>query len=426
MQQHVWVTTPTANTAGAAPASGERVLVWVAIVLLAFGLRPAVTSLGAVLSSVEKDLALSGWVSSLLTTLPVLCFAAVGALTHALTHRFGLHRVALASLAAIAIGGGARAVTDDAATFTTTTALALAGMAMGNVVLPPLVKLHFPDKIPTVTAVYSCALLAGASVPAGITVPVADAAGGWRWGLGLWALAAAAAAVPWLMLLRDDGRAEDPDEQHKAGPATPRLTPRALWGSPLAWTMAVFFGTQSAQAYAMFGWLPTIYLDAGLAPTSAALMLTIATAVAAPAPLVLPAYARRTTDHRPLVIAFAGLTALGLSGLLLAPTTVPWVWAACMGLGGVAFPWSLAILALRTRTPAGTAALSGFVQSMGYLLAAVGPLGAGLLRDATDGWTAPLLVLLSLTVPMLLTGLLIARPRLLEDEMRTEERPTTG
>jgi len=415
------VTTSTANTPGAPADRGERGLVWVAVVLLAFGLRPAVTSLGAVLSSVEKDLALSGWVSSLLTTLPVLCFAGVGALTHALTHRFGLHRVALASLAAIAIGGGARAVADGAVTFTGTTALALAGMAMGNVVLPPLVKLHFPDKIPTVTAVYSCALLAGASVPAGITVPVADATGGWRWGLGLWAVAGAAAAVPWLVLLRDDIRADNPDDPESAAP---RLAPSGLWRSPLAWTMAVFFGTQSAQAYAMFGWLPTIYLDAGLAPTSAALMLTVATAVAAPAPLVLPAYARRTTDHRPLVIAFAVLTALGLCGLLLAPTTVPWVWAACMGLGGVAFPWSLAMLALRTRTPAGTAALSGFVQSVGYLLAAVGPLGAGLLRDATGGWAVPLLVLVSLTVPMLVTGLLIARPRVLEDELAVDASAT--
>ncbi|MDQ3106137.1 MAG: MFS transporter, partial [Actinomycetota bacterium] len=118
-----------------------------------------------------------------------------------------------------------------------------------------------------------------------------------------------------------------------------------------------------------------------------------------------------------LVAGFCGLTAAGLCGLLLAPATVPWLWAACLGLGGAAFPWALAMLALRTRTAEGTAALSGFVQSIGYLLAAVGPLGTGLLYDATGSWTLPVAVLLALTVPMLVTGLRFARPRLLEDEL---------
>jgi len=413
MQQHVCVITPTADPGGLPAARGERAVILAGIVLLAVGLRPAVTSLGSVLGQVEAELALAGWLSSLLTTLPVLCFAAVGAVTHQLTHRFGLHRVAFLALIAIAVGGGVRAAADSAAVFAVATTLALAGMAIGNVALPPLVKLHFPDRIPTVTAIYSCALLTGASVPAGLTVPVSGAAGSWRWGLGMWAMAAAVAAVPWLLLLRHDVN----DVNDVNGAAKTTLTPGRLVRSSLAWTMAVFFATQSAQAYAQFGWLPTIYADAGLSPTAAALMLTITTAVGVPAPLVLPLYARRTTDHRPLVVAFAGLTMTGLTGLLLAPTTTPWLWAGCLGLGGVAFPWLLAMLALRTRTPAGTAALSGFVQSVGYLLAVVGPLGAGLLRAATGGWTVPLLVLLSLTVPMLVTGLLVARPRLLEDEL---------
>ncbi len=388
------------------------------IVALAVGLRPAVTSLGSVLGAVDSDLGLSGWLASLLTTLPVLCFAAVGAVAHPLTHRFGLHRTAFAALVAIAGGVGARAVTDSSVVFTAASTLALAGMAVGNVSLPPLVKLHFPDRIPGVTAVYSCALLSGAAIPAALTVPVAEQAGSWRWGLGIWALTASVAALPWLALLRHDVREAD-----GAGPRAAVLTPRRLTRSPLAWTMALFFGLQSAQAYAQFGWLPTIYEDAGLSPAAAALMLTIATAVGVPAPLVLPAYARRTTDHRLLVVGFSVLSGVGIVGVLLAPTTMPWLWAACMGLGGAAFPWLLAMLGLRARTTEGTAALSGFVQSVGYLVAAVGPLGTGLLREASGGWTLPLLVLLALTVPMLLTGLRIARPRLLEDELAAAENP---
>ncbi len=410
--------TPTAPGPGGVPESRRaKVLVLAGLLLLAVSLRPAVTSLGSVLGDVQADLRLAGWLASLLTTLPVLCFAAVGAVTHPLTHRFGLHRTALVSLLAIVAGTAARSLTDSATVFTLASTVALAGMAVGNVSLPPLVKLHFPAHIPAVTAAYSCALLSGAAIPAGLTVPVADAAGTWRWGLGLWAITAAVAAVPWLGLLRHDVRERDEDSPLRAV-----LTPARLLRSPLAWMMAVFFGVQSAQAYAQFGWLPTIYEDAGLSPTAAALMLTVTTAVGVPAPLILPAYTRRTSDHRGLVLGFAAFTAIGIGGLMLAPATLPWLWAACMGLGGAAFPWALAMLGLRTRTTEGTAALSGFVQSVGYLLSAIGPLGTGLLHDATGGWTLPLLVLLALTAPMLVTGLWIARAGMLEDELAGADR----
>lgn len=385
-----------------------RGLLLVGVVALAISLRPAVTGLGAVLGMVRADLGISGWLAGVLTTLPVLSFAAVGALTHLLTHRFGVHRTALAALLAVALGSGARALADSPAAFTLGSAVALAGMAVGNVSLPPLVKLHFPDRIPAITAMYSCALLSGAAVPAGLTVPVSDATGSWRWGLGVWAVAAGVAALPWLGLLRHDVREADP---------AATLSPRQLVRSPLAWSMAVFFGTQSAQAYAQFGWLPSIYADAGLSARSAALMLTLVTVVGVPAPLVLPAYARATTDHRPLVLVFSGVTLAGLAGLMLAPTTLPWLWAMFLGLGGCAFPWLLAMLALRTRTADGTAALSGFVQSTGYLLAAIGPLGTGLLHDISGAWTLPIGVLMVLTAPMLWTGLRFARPRTLEDEL---------
>ena len=404
----------TASGAGAGPdpaapgGRAERALLLLGVVTLAVSLRPAVTSLGAVLGMVRDDLAVPGWLAGVLTTLPVLSFAAVGSLTHLLTSRLGVHRTALLALLAVAVGSGGRALADSPAAFTLGSAVALAGMAVGNVSLPPLVKLHFPDRISSVTAVYSCALLAGAALPAGLTVPVADAAGTWRWGLGVWAVAAAVAALPWLGLLRHDVRDSDP---------LSTLTPRMLVRSRLAWVMAIFFGTQSAQAYAQFGWLPTIYTDAGLSESSAALMLTVVALVGVPAPLVLPAYARATSDHRPLVVVFACVTLVGWGGLIVSATTVPWLWAVLLGIGGCAFPWVLAMLALRTRTAEGTAALSGFAQSTGYLLAAVGPLGAGLLHDASGGWTVPLVVLMVLTVPLLWTGLLFARPRMLEDEL---------
>ena len=378
------------------------------LITLAASLRPAVTGLGAVLGDIRADLGIGGVLAGVLTTLPVLCFAGVGALTHPLTHKVGVHRTALIALVTVAAGSALRSLSDTPVLFTIGTTLALAGMAVGNVSLPPMVKLHFPDRIPTMTAVYSCALMAGAAVPAGLTVPISDAGGSWRYGLGLWAVMAALAALPWLWLLRHDVTEAD---------RRVSLSPRLLLRSRMAWAMAVFFGLQSAQAYAQFGWLPSMYEDAGLSRQAAALMLTVTALVGVPAPLLLPAYARRTNDHRLLVVGFAVVTASGWLGLILVPTTVPWLWAALLGLGGVSFPWTLAMIALRTRSMDGTAALSSFVQSLGYLLGAVGPFGTGLLFDLTGGWTVPQVVLIALTVPMLWTGLLFARPRLLEDDL---------
>ena len=286
------------------PSRREQVLVVAGLITLAASLRPAVTGLGAVLGDIRADLGIGGLLAGVLTTLPVLCFAGVGALTHPLTHRVGVHRTALIALVTVAAGSALRSLSDTPVLFTIGTTVALAGMAVGNVSLPPMVKLHFPDRIPTMTAVYSCALMAGAAVPAGLTVPISDAGGSWRYGLGLWAVMAALAALPWLWLLRHDVTEAD---------RRVSLSPRLLVRSRMAWAMAVFFGLQSAQAYAQFGWLPSMYEDAGLSRQAAALMLTVTALVGVPAPLLLPAYARRTNDHRLLVLGFAVVTAVGVA-----------------------------------------------------------------------------------------------------------------
>jgi MFS transporter, CP family, cyanate transporter len=386
----------------------ERVLVVAGIVLLAVNLRPAVTSLGTLLEQAQQALSISASLAGVLTTLPVLCFAVFGPVATALGRHWGLHRTTLLTLVLVVAGLLLRAVTDAAWVFALASALALAGMASGNVLLPPLVKRHFPHRVGLLTGVYSTALMSGAALPALVAVPVSDAAGSWRVGLGMWGLVAALAVLPWVGLLRHDVRAERP---------RPRYAMRDVLRSRLAWQMAVFFGIQSSFAYAQFGWLPTIYADAGLDATQAAAMLGLLTAVGIPLAVALPAYAARQSDQRALVLTLAGCALLGFSGLLTAPTSVPWLWALLLGVGGSAFPWCLTMLGLRARTEDGTAVLSGHVQSVGYVLAAVGPLGTGLLFDLTGGWTTPLAVLTVLTVPLGLVGLTFARPRFVEDEL---------
>jgi MFS transporter, CP family, cyanate transporter len=398
-----------ADQAGAQAPRWERGLVVVGVVLLAVNLRPAATSLGTLLEQAQQTLSISASLAGLLTTLPVICFAAFGPVATALGRHWGLHRTTLVALVLVVSGLGVRAVTDSALVFTLASALALAGMAAGNVLLPPLVKRHFPDRVGVMTAVYSTALMIGAALPPWVAVPVSEAAGSWRYGLAMWGLLAGLAVLPWISLLRHDVREEDRP--------SPRYAMRDVARSRLAWQMALFFGIQSSFAYTQFGWLPTIYADAGLDPATAAMMLGLLTGVGIPLAVLLPAYAARQPDQR-LVVGVLGCCAFaGFAGLLSAPTSVPWLWALLLGVGGSAFPWCLTMLGLRAHSQDGTAVLSGFVQSVGYVLAGMGPLGAGLLYDLTGGWTVPLSVLTAMTLLLVVSGLTFARPRFIEDEL---------
>ncbi|UPK76449.1 MFS transporter [Nocardioidaceae bacterium SCSIO 66511] len=397
------------SSPAAHPRPAHRVLALTCLVALALNLRSVVSSVGVSLEALVPALSMSGPAAGLLTTLPVLAFAFFGATANGIARTVGLHRTAAASLAALAIGMVVRAFVDSTWLFMLATTVALAGAATGNVILPPLVKLHFPDRVGTITAVYTAALLAGASLPPAVTVPIADAAGGWRTGLLAWGILAAICLLPWLGFLGHD--------VHPSVTRRKKLPLSAVVRSPMAWAMVVFFGVQSSNAYVVLGWLAQAYSDAGLSRAAAGVMVGIVQALGIPIALLLPQLTRRLPDQTMLPIGFAVLSAGGWLGVMAAADTVPWLWAVLLGVGGGSFPWVLSMIALRTKTPAGTAALSGFVQSGGYLLAALGPFGVGLLHDATDSWTAPMLAVACASL-LLLIGLVFARPRWFEDSVR--------
>jgi len=401
-------------TPPASPSTRGRLLVGAAIVLLALNLRVAVGSLGVVLGSVRDDLGMSTAVAGIVTTVPVVCFSVFGVGAHGVVKRLGLHRTAAVVLTLITVGLVLRAVVDNTALFMTFTTVALAGAAMGNIILPPLVKVHFPDRIGLMSALYGGSLMAGASLGSISTVPLSDALGGWRPGLGLWAGLAFVALLPWLAFLRHDIRT-DPT-------GSDRLASRDVLRSPLTWAMLVLFGSQSAMAYAQFGWLPEILTDAGLSDARAGAMLGLLSGVGIPLTLGLPWLMRIVGERPVLPIAFAAVTAGGWLGVLVAPTTLTWLWAVLLGLGGGAFTWTLTMIGKRTRTAAGTTALSVFTQGPGYLIAGIGPLGAGVLHDATGSWTVPLVALMSVTAVIGVAGWFVARPVMLEDTLGHEPR----
>jgi CP family cyanate transporter-like MFS transporter len=392
----------------------QRILVVLGIATLAFNLRPAAVSVGPVLDEVRDGLGLTGAETALLTSLPVLSFAIFGALAPRFARLVGMHRATLLALVALVAGLWLRSRSDSGATFLLLSFLSLAGMAVANVLLPSLVKLHFPDRVGLLTSLYSTFLALGLTSASVLTVPIADqgAAAGepldWRLGIAAWALTAAVAVVPWLGLVRHDRRQEE--QPHRFGLADVART-------RIGWVMAVFFGLQSLQAYVIFGWVAKVYRDAGFSPSTAGLLLGVATAVSIPLSFAIPSLTARMRDPRLLLTVVMGFYPVGYVGLMLAPVGGAWVWAVALGIGTCTFPFILTLIGLRARTPAGTAALSGFTQSVGYLISVVGPFGIGLLHEATGGWTVPLSTLLALSVPQYLVGLIASRPAYLEDQL---------
>jgi CP family cyanate transporter-like MFS transporter len=391
------------------PAARRTALVLAGLVLLSFNLRPAAVSVGPVLEEVRRGLALSGPEAGLLTSLPVLAFAVFGARAPALARVIGLHRAAAVSLVAVVLGLGGRALVHAGSAFLALSAVALAGMATANVLIPSLVKLHFPDRIGRATAIYTTALAVGLTSAFLLTVPIADAFGGWRYGLGAWALTALVAVVPWIGLSAHD-RHLDNDRRSISFTDVARTR--------IGWAMVLFFGLQSLQAYSIFGWFAQLWRDHDYTAGEAGLLVGIVAGVSIPLSLWLPAAAARRTDQRAMILTVLSCYLVGYAMLLVDAHTLAIPAAVLIGVGCCVFPIVLTLIGLRAHTADGTAALSGFTQSLGYLVAAVGPFLVGAIYDATGAWTAPLWLLSALVLPLLAVGAYAGRPAYLEDQLR--------
>ncbi|WP_369245615.1 CynX/NimT family MFS transporter [Streptomyces sp. R41] len=427
------------------PSSSTRAwttrLVVVGIVLTALNLRPAITSLGALLEEVRDGLGMSGSVAGLLTSVPPLCFAVFGVMAPRLARRFGPGVVVCAGMVAITAGLAIRPYAGNTAGFLAASALALMGIAVSNVLMPVIVKRWFPDRVGSMTGLYSMALALGTSAAAAVTVPMTDALGGsWKSGLAVWAGLAAAAVVPWILLVRargaesargtadrrTDGETGVADRRAETGTGTPaRQEPDGLriTRSRTAWALAVFFGLQATAAYITMGWMAQIFRDAGVAAGTAGLLLAVTMVMGVPLAFVIPRLATRLPHQGPIVVALGACGLAGYAGLYFAPAGGAWAWALLLGVSNCAFPLALTMVGMRARTGAGVAKLSAFAQSTGYLLSIPGPLLVGVLYQHSGGWGLPLALMAGLMVPQIGVGILAGRNRTVEDEAARRPHP---
>ena len=391
-------------------------LVVVGIVLAALNLRPAITSLGALLEEVRDGLHMSGSVAGVLTSVPPLCFAVFGITAPRLARRFGPAAVVCAGMAAIFAGLAVRPFASGTVGFLAASALALMGIAVSNVLMPVIVKRYFPDRIGTMTGLYSMALALGTSLAAAATVPMTEAMGGsWRTGLGVWAVLAALAVLPWIPLVRDRGA------RGTAGPArdaaaSPQAAPLRITRSRTAWALGCFFGLQATGAYITMGWMPQIFRDAGVPAGTAGVLLAVTMVMGVPLAFVIPRLATRLRNQGPIAVVLGLCGLAGYTGLYFAPADGAWAWALLLGVSNCAFPLALTMIGMRSRTGAGVVRLSAFAQSVGYLISIPGPLLVGVLYQHSGGWGLPIALMAGLMVPQMIVGTLAGRDRTVEDE----------
>ena len=398
---------PHAGETGSATRGGDGALL-AAVLLVALNLRGAIAAVGPVLAELRVDLALSAVTAGLLTTLPVLCFAALAPAAAWLGRRMGADAALLSSLVALAAGTGLR-VLDGAPVLLAGTFVVGAAMTVGNVVLPVVVKSEFRERAGTVTGMYTAALAAGAALTAALSAPVA-VVGGWRLGLAVWAPLALVAAAVWVAVRRPaaarsrDGLPALPSD--RPGSSTVRV-----WRAPVAWAVTVVLAMQSALYYAVTTWLPSLLVeDLAVDVGTAALAASAFQVLGIPAALAVPALLGRWGSQVGLAVTVAVGWALLPAGLLLWPGAWP-AWVVVGGLAqGAGISLAFALVVLRSADGEVVRRLSAMSQLVGYAVGAAAPLAVGGLYAATGGWTAPLLLLVGVAAALCVAGSVAGRP----------------
>jgi CP family cyanate transporter-like MFS transporter len=354
----------------------------------------------------RAELGTSALWAGLLTTLPGLCFAAAGLTAPWLARRFGIASAIAAALLVLTSGLLLRVI-DGPHVVIGGTLVATAGIALINVLIPVVIKGSFPARIGLMTGIYTAALQGGGAAGSAVTPALDEMLGGWRFGLGAWAVLAAAALIVWLIAMQ---------RRRAAAGAAARVQTvaaqgRSLLRSRLAWIITGFFGCQSLMAYVVMGWLPQVFIDNGMSKGDAGLLLGLNAVIAVPISIVVAPMAARRPSQSGWIVGLGVLGITGVAGLAIAPAAAPLLWTVLLGLGMSVFSLALAVIALRARTAEDTARLSGMVQGLGYLLAGVGPFVFGLLHELSGGWTVPWVMLMVVYVIQIVLGALAGRPR---------------
>lgn len=391
----------------------QRTLLITGIILVAINLRPAITSVGPLLGMIRDDAGLSNWSVGLLTSLPLVAFAIMSPLVARIGRRVTNEYALVIGLALLLVGLAIRSITVIAFLFTGTLLIGL-GIAFCNVLLPGVIKEKFPLKVALMTSTYSTIMTMVAAIASGVSIPIANGLNlGWKMALIVWVLPAIIALILWIYLGKKNKKtSESVKSVHQTGHKK-----NNIWRSSLAWQVALYMGFQSSWFYITISWLPEILYDYGVDMVTAGWMLSIAQFIGVPFSFFVPMIAAKFETQRYVVLVLGILGIAGYCGLLFGSTYLIMVISIILigiPLGGN-FALALAFLGMRARNSSQAADLSGMAQSVGYVLAAIGPIFIGYLFDVTHMWKTPLIMLIILSVLFSLFGLAAGRNKYVFD-----------
>lgn len=384
------------------------VLLVVAVCLVAANMRPTITALGPLIDQIGEDTGMSVSTLGVLAAVPLVAWALFSPLAHSLSRRWGQQRVLLLSLLVLLAGTLVRSLPGPLVSLWVGTALIGIALAIVNVLMPAVVKRDFPGHVAGMTALYTALLAGFGAISSGVAVPISHIEvggepGGWRFALLVTGgILLPFGIVAWWWVQRG------PRGRHvRAGGPRGRT---GIWADPVAWLVAAYMGLQSAMFYMLVTWLAAISMSTGRTEVVAGIDVMVYQLFSLAGSVLLPLILRGRVERlAPALIPV--LAVIGAIGLMAAPDAVL-VWAPLLGLSsGASLGMSLTLMAQRARDHDAASALSGMSQSVGYAVAALGPVLFGWLHSLTGGWTLPLAVLLAMNVALSLVGLFAGRDR---------------
>ncbi|WP_167629746.1 CynX/NimT family MFS transporter [Listeria valentina] len=374
------------------------------IIFVAINLRMPITSISPLLELIRKDLPISNTLAGFLTTLPLIAFAVISPFVSKLSRKLGVEQLVFYTLLFLVFGSFIRPFGDNLAFLLTGTLLIGIGIAVGNVILPSIIKKEFPFQLGLLTGIYSISMNLFAAIASGLSFPLANNFRlGWRGTLYVFSAFTVLALLIWLFQL-----SKKPKKVASTNSKKPAHAHQSVWKSKLAWQIAVVMGVQSAVFYINVAWLPVIVQDRGFTAADGGFMLSLMQFGIIPITFIVPIIAGKTKDQRVLMSLASFFICGGIVGLMLPIANLVYlsIISIMLGVGGgMAFSLSMMFFSLRTSTPEEAAETSGMAQSVGYLLAAFGPLLFGFLHDALGNFEISLFILLAAGIGLFLAGL---------------------
>ncbi|SMB90222.1 MFS transporter, CP family, cyanate transporter [Desulfonispora thiosulfatigenes DSM 11270] len=378
----------------------DKILIILGIVFISFNLRAPLTGVGSVIEMIKSEYLLSSSMAGFITTLPLLAFAVVSPFVARLSQKLKYGRTMIIGLVLIFIGILIRSYTNVWGLFIGTLFLGI-GIAIGNVLIPSIIKLRFSKQVGMLTSIYTTSMCLFAAVGAGVSIPLAKGLNlGWHNSLAIWGILTIATIIIWSPQLSIKSPA---NVNAKIGNENKSSS---IWKSPLAWWVTLFMGTQSLLFYSLVAWLPSIVMSKGMSDSFAGTMALIYQIIAIPATIIIPILCDKISNQRPLVMLVCSLYLSGMTIFLFGQTEVFMPLAMIlMALGqGGSISLSIAFISLRSPNSVRASELSGMAQSAGYLLAAIGPIFMGFIYDMFKNWSLPIVIFMGLILFQIFCG----------------------